>query len=260
VKKRSPRLPNEASVREGSSKIDCVLLCAGRGRRFRPYTDLHPKVLVPIDSEPLLDYHLKNLSKLGFHRVLLVVGYRQRQIRSHVRDGSRFGLEVSYRIQRRLTGTGSALETARNWIKSDSFLVCYGDVWVPFKGWQQLVRHRNPCILASRVSDASELGRLETVRQGTIRRLIDVREKDGRRSPGLVNAGLYMLPASVFEFVDQLALSSRGERELPSAVALYSRMREPVEVEVTPIWFDVGDANRVRLASEAAQRFRIATT
>jgi dTDP-glucose pyrophosphorylase len=142
---------------------------------------------------------------------------------------------------------------ARSWTESSSVLVGYGDVWVPFRAWQRLMRRRGPCLVAARVSDASEFGRL-TLRGRIGRlRLVGVREKDGKHTPGLVVAGLYRLPREIFELVSELERSPRGEIELPPAVVAYSQNREPVEVIVARRWVDVGDVGRLKLASRFAR-------
>jgi UDP-N-acetylglucosamine diphosphorylase / glucose-1-phosphate thymidylyltransferase / UDP-N-acetylgalactosamine diphosphorylase / glucosamine-1-phosphate N-acetyltransferase / galactosamine-1-phosphate N-acetyltransferase len=249
-----PRRASQPRRSQLGANLDCVLLCAGRGTRLRPFTDRYPKVLVPIGSVPLLDLILRRIARLGVRRVLLVVGYRQSQVRRHVGSGSRFGLRVVYRVQRKLNGTGAALKVAGPWVRSQWFLAAYGDVWAPFHVWKRLASQAGPSILAARVSDASQFGRLQVSRARGKPRLIGVFEKDGMHTPGLVNAGLYRLPRGIFPFVNELGASSRGEVEFPAALVRYSVTRNPVEVTTTRFWLDIGSPERLQEAARLERR------
>ena len=57
-----------------------VYLLAGRGSRLGETTEETPKCLIPINREPLLTRSLRQISKLGVKKVILVVGYRSDDI------------------------------------------------------------------------------------------------------------------------------------------------------------------------------------
>ena len=52
-------------------KLKVLLLAAGTGSRLKPYTDIWPKCLMPINKHPLLEYWLLNLKNCGFEEVLV---------------------------------------------------------------------------------------------------------------------------------------------------------------------------------------------
>ena len=49
--------------------MKAVVLCAGPGTRLRPLTYSVPKPMLPIQSEPLLAYHIRHLAAHGFREV-----------------------------------------------------------------------------------------------------------------------------------------------------------------------------------------------
>ncbi|SVC67587.1 uncharacterized protein METZ01_LOCUS320441, partial [marine metagenome] len=60
--------------------VKSVLLAAGLGERLRPFTDVLPKCLMPINGVPLLEYWLASIYKLGMQDVLVNVHYRSADV------------------------------------------------------------------------------------------------------------------------------------------------------------------------------------
>jgi choline kinase len=64
-----------------------LVLAAGAGRRLRPYTDVVPKALVPLDDRlTVLDVTLANFATVGLEHAVIVVGYRSEAIEARVDD------------------------------------------------------------------------------------------------------------------------------------------------------------------------------
>jgi UDP-N-acetylglucosamine diphosphorylase / glucose-1-phosphate thymidylyltransferase / UDP-N-acetylgalactosamine diphosphorylase / glucosamine-1-phosphate N-acetyltransferase / galactosamine-1-phosphate N-acetyltransferase len=234
---------------------DAIVLAAGRGNRLRPLTDSLPKVLVPIGGKPLLAFHLEALRKVGVRRVVIVVGYRSSQVRDFVGDGSPFGLDAQFVLQSEPKGTGDALRVARGAIHSDSIVVCYGDVFLTNETelLRRLLQDSRPKIAAAWVSNGGDLGRLLTADRGGRQVLEGLQEKDGRPTPALVNAGLYLLPRRIFDIADRLPLSPRGEWELTDAVLYFAHHEGEIEVvEVSP-WVDIANHDNLARAESLAR-------
>lgn len=73
-----------------------MILAAGRGERLRPFTDSTPKALCKINGIPLIEYHVTNLAKAGFQRIVINHAWLGGQIRQHLGSGARFGVEICY--------------------------------------------------------------------------------------------------------------------------------------------------------------------
>jgi N-acetyl-alpha-D-muramate 1-phosphate uridylyltransferase len=88
--------------------------------------------LIPVAGRPFIDYQLNLLRRCGMTRVLLCVGHLADEIVDHVRDGSDFGMRVSYSRDDsdRLLGTGGAIIRALPLLEN-SFMVIYGDSYLP---------------------------------------------------------------------------------------------------------------------------------
>lgn len=237
------------------SQTDVIIFCAGRGSRLRPLTDTIPKVLVPVRGVPLLDYHLSFLSEVGVRRVICVTGYRSAQIREHILSSNSFGMSIEFVHQAALRGTGDALLTALPFVTSASVGVLYGDVFFTraIDVWRQVLANSLPKMVCARVEDAGSFGRVVTRGNGDDLTLEAVVEKDGIAAPGLVNAGVYLLPVDIIATLATQLPGRSGEIELPQAVIVHSQMRhQPVRVVKAQGWVDVGTPEGLRRAEVLA--------
>lgn len=73
-----------------------MILAAGRGERLKPLTERLPKALCLVKGKPLIEHHVINLAKAGFERLVINHAYLGSQIRQHLGDGQRFGVEICY--------------------------------------------------------------------------------------------------------------------------------------------------------------------
>jgi NDP-sugar pyrophosphorylase family protein len=240
-----------------------VLLCAGRGARLAPLTDVTPKALVPVGGRPLLDHQLEELRAAGVHDLVVVTGHLGDRIRDHLGDGRALGFEIHYVEQDPPLGTGDAMRRAMPHVRTDPFLLGYTDLYVsPLERlWSRMRRDDRPKIAATWVDNAGRYGRL-TVRSedGTVADLI---EKDGQATPGWANRGFYMLPRAIEPYLARLSPSPRGELEFTEALAAYVRAGGPLGIlsvsRIVSIGDEVGlaEANRAyALEGRSAPRAR----
>src|SRR6266566_3944089 len=113
--------------------LQCVVLAGGQGTRMLPMTEELPKALIPGLGRAFADWQLEHLAAEGIERVTYSVGYRGDMLRSHVGDGSRYGLKVDWVDEGdQLLGTGGALRLALDeGALDDAFFVLYGDSYLP---------------------------------------------------------------------------------------------------------------------------------
>ena len=127
-----------------SGRVVAAILAGGEGSRFRPYTEIVPKPMIPLGPEerPLLEYIVRWLARHGVRDIVLLVGYRWRQIRNYFRDGEPWGTRIHYSIDtREYHGTGGALLNAyrQGLLATNPALVWYGDILAPLNV-EELIR------------------------------------------------------------------------------------------------------------------------
>ena len=110
-----------------------MILAAGRGERLKPLTDSIPKAMCRVNGIPLIEYHVTNLAKAGFARVVINHAHLGGQIRQHLGDGSAFGLELCYAPEP--PGgleTGGGIFNALPLLGKDPFLTVNADIYTDF--------------------------------------------------------------------------------------------------------------------------------
>lgn len=132
----SPKLEDSWTIRRPGIKIQiaAAVLCGGRGERLRPLTDYFQKSMIPLGEKKrrLLEYVVRLLALHGVREITLLAGYRMREISDYFKDGSAFGVRVTYSKDPK-DGCGSlgALSNAlRNGSipECETLVVYYGDM------------------------------------------------------------------------------------------------------------------------------------
>jgi UDP-N-acetylglucosamine diphosphorylase/glucosamine-1-phosphate N-acetyltransferase len=214
--------------------MECVVLAAGEGRRMRPLTANRPKVMLPLANRPILEHLILAARDAGVTEFTLVVGYREREVRNCFGDGERLGVAIRYVPQRHQLGTGDALRACEGLV-SGPFLLLNGDMVIRSGDLRALMGRRPPVIGLSRSSHPEDFG---TVRlEGD--RVVELAEKVAKPASDLINAGAYLLDPGIFELLDSLGQSERGEYEITDA---FSVLIGKGEVTGYPLsfWLDVG--------------------
>mgnify|MGYP000875918089 CR=1 FL=1 len=109
-----------------------MILAAGRGERMRPLTDTLPKPLVPVRGAPLIEHHIRKLAAIGVQRVVINVSYLAELLQATLGDGSRFGCELVYSVEREPLESGGGVATASAYFRSQSILIVSADIYSDF--------------------------------------------------------------------------------------------------------------------------------
>lgn len=232
----------ERSEMEGITKA--VLLAAGRGTRMRELTSDLPKPMLRVRGNPILQHIIEGLKAAGVSDILVVVGWRADVVREFFADGRRLGVNISYTTQIEQDGTGKVVELAREFCGEDAFVLSYGDILVDAVNYGRLVAPApgvEAIISVKRNEDVSKGG---AVFVNDRFEMTDLREKPqpGDPTSPWYNAGIYMFRRSIFEFINRLQPSPRGEYELTDAIRdLALSGRRVQALELTGDWADVRD-------------------
>ncbi len=195
-----------------------VILCAGEGTRLRPLTSLCPKHLLPVAGQPLLGWILQDLAAVGIRQVGLVVGYHAEAIEEHIADGSQWGVTATYLTQPQPLGLADAVNTAREFVGQEPFVVYLGDNVLEGGLSDFLNRFEdeqaNATIVVKEVDDPRQFGVVEMQGPAVVRLV----EKPAQPRSNLAIVGVYAFKPVIFEGIAQIAPSARGEYEITDAI------------------------------------------
>jgi len=91
-----------------------ILLLGGTGTRLYPLTKVVNKHLLPVYNKPLVYYSISILMLLGIKKIILVVNKEHiNDFKSLFKDGSKYGIEIQYVIQKKPLGIVNAIQVSK---------------------------------------------------------------------------------------------------------------------------------------------------
>jgi dTDP-glucose pyrophosphorylase len=210
-----------------------IVMAGGEGRRLKPLTETTPKPLLRVGGKPLLEIMLERLRAAGFRRVVMTLHYKRDMIEDYFADGTRFGLQITYRYEETPLGTAGALRELADEVDRP-FLVVNSDILTKCDFRAMLAfhaRHRAD-ITVGTVPYSVDLP--YGILQVDGERLAAVTEKP--RLDFTINSGIYVISPPA------LAAMPCGVRiDMPELIA--AQMQSGGSVVAFPIreyWLDVG--------------------
>jgi glucose-1-phosphate thymidylyltransferase len=236
-----------------------LILSGGKGTRLRPLTYTGAKQLIPIANKPVLFYAIEDLVEAGIADIGIIIGDTGDQVRAAVGDGSQFGARITYIPQDAPLGIAHAVKISREFIDNDSFVLFLGDNFIR-DGIVDLVEEFrsgsiNSQILLYRVPNPEAFG-VADVRDGRVVRVV---EKPKNPPSDLAIIGIYMFDRHVFDAIERIKPSARGELEITDTIQMLIDRGLVVQPKIiTGWWIDTGkhadllEANRLILETQDA--------
>jgi glucose-1-phosphate thymidylyltransferase len=236
--------------------VKALILAGGRGTRLRPITHTSAKQLVPVANKPILFFAIEAIRDAGIEDIGIIVGDTAAEIRDAVGDGSDFGVKTTYIQQDDPLGLAHAVKIAQDFLRDDRFVMYLGDNFIK-DGIKELVDEfeadsANSQILLARVPNPENFG----VAEITGGRVVGLEEKPKQPKSDYALVGVYMFDATIFEAVNAIRPSARGELEITDAIQHLIETGRDVRSHIIKGWWkdtgkleDMLEANRVALSA-----------
>jgi glucose-1-phosphate thymidylyltransferase len=220
-----------------------LILSGGKGTRLRPLTFTSAKQLIPLANKPVLFRVIESIRDAGIDDIGIVIAPETGdEIRQQVGDGSRWNVKISYVPQDKPAGLAHAVKISQDYIGDERFVMFLGDNCIQ-GGIHRLIAQYaqsdyNSQIVLKKVSDARSYGVAVLDGDGKIKQLI---EKPKVPPSDLALVGIYMFDKNVFEAVNAIKPSARGELEITDAIQwLVTNGRQVFPYIHTGWWVDTG--------------------
>jgi len=226
-----------------------VIVAGGLGTRLRPLTSITNKHLLPVYNKPMIYYPIEMLVGAGIKEILVVTGGNNAgDFLRLIGNGEDFGLSrMHYAYQKGEGGIAEALGLAREFVGSDRVVVVLGDNILQNgirKGVEAFSKQAGGSrIFLKTVDHPWEYGIAE-IAGNKIKRII---EKPADPPSNLAVIGVYMYPPDVFNIVETLEPSARGELEITDVNNAYVERGEMEYEIVEGWWLDAGENHEALL-------------
>jgi len=198
-----------------------IILHGGHGTRLRPLTHTGPKQLLPISNKPMSQYALEDIRDAGITEIAIIIGsVYSEKVKEFYGDGSKFGVRISYIYQDAPKGISHAIRLCKDFIGQDKFVVYLGDN-VLRTGLKEFTKKFlssdvDAMILLCAVNNPSRFG-IADIDGNKITKIV---EKPKNPKSNLAVIGVYFLSPKIFDIIDKLKPSWRGELEITDALQI----------------------------------------
>jgi len=231
-----------------------VILAGGSGSRLLPLTTVVNKHLLPVYNKPMIMYPIQTLVNAGITEVLLVTGGNHSGgFLQLLGNGRKFGLnELHYTYQEGVGGIADALSLARDFANGGKIVVMLGDNIIEKHICKEVelfsaVLHGGAMVVLKGVEHPERFGVAEVDHpDGRILRII---EKPTEARSNFAVTGIYMYDSTVFEYIDSIKPSARGELEITDVNNIYLNFNKLCHTILDGWWTDAGTFESLHRAS-----------
>jgi glucose-1-phosphate thymidylyltransferase len=231
-----------------------IILSGGSGTRLYPSTLAISKQLIPIYDKPMVYYPLSVLMLAGIKDILIISTPQDiSKYENLLKDGSQWGMNISYEVQPSPDGLAQAFLIGENFIERDPTTLILGDnifYGNDLKNILQNASKKDDCatVFAYHVSDPERFGVVDFDESGKV---LSIEEKPKEPKSNYAVTGLYFYDNNVCDYAKEIRPSARGELEITdlNKVYLNNQNLEVVTMSRGYTWLDTGTPKSLMEAS-----------
>lgn len=256
-------------------KVDkAVILAAGRGTRFLPYTKACPKEMLPVVDTPSLQLILQEVVSAGIKDVLIIISPEKQVIQKHFSVDKEFEnflifhgkhqdakllndigkmANVSFAYQQVANGSGNAVLLAEEFLAGEPGVVLNGDdlIYAQTSVVKQLVdvyEKQNKTVIGVQKVEPKAISKYGSIQ---IDQKVDdktffvsrIAEKPPvMEAPSFYAAlGRYIISSDFFSYLKRTPLTAKGELQFTDALNLQAMESGIYAFDFEGIRYDLGD-------------------
>lgn len=185
--------------------IKSLLLAAGRGERLKPFTDIWPKCLMPINGEPLLSIWLNILLDNNINDILVNTSYLNKIVESFLKRNI-YKDKLILSFEERLLGTAGTIRANYNYLKNNTIFLAHADN-LCFANFSKFLRSHlerpSHCLITMmtfKTNDPQSCGIIETDDNNVV---IKFHEKVKSPPSNKANGAVYLIEPDVINWINK---------------------------------------------------------
>lgn len=199
-----------------------LILAGGYGTRISEETDIRPKPMIEIGGKPILWHIMKIYSHYGFHKFIILLGYKGYVIKEYFANYFLHQSDVTINLSTNKvevhnntsepwkvtlldtgieTMTGGRILRAQPFVKDEAFMLTYGDGVsdVNLNKLLQFHRSHGKTVTTTIVQPEGRYGAIDSNAEGRIQRFVE--KPEGDRT--WVNGGFFVCQPKVFDYLNE---------------------------------------------------------
>lgn len=225
-----------------------ILLVGGFGTRLMPLTKNTPKPMLTVAGIPVTEHQLNMAKAAGITRIVLATSYLAELFTPYFGDGSKWGMQIQYAVEKSPLGTGGAIRNAAKLIdSSESIVILNGDVLSSHNLAEQIRQHEahdaDVTLHLTKVDDARAYGSVPTDPNGRVSAFLEKMENPVTNQ---INAGCYVFNPRILQSIPLDTVVSVERETFPALVASGAAVYGYIE---SSYWVDIGTPHALMNAS-----------
>ncbi|WP_457749788.1 sugar phosphate nucleotidyltransferase [Sulfurimonas sp.] len=230
--------------------MKAVVMAGGFGTRIQPLTNSRPKPMLPIINKPMMEHTMMMLKDFGITEFIILLYFKPEIIQDYFKDGSDFGIQISYVVPDKDYGTAGAVKLAQNAIGDENFIIISGDLVTDFNFGELFDFHTKQksklSIGLTCVENPLAFGVVIANEDHVIEKFLE-KPSWGEVFSDTINTGIYIIEPEILDYIPK-------EENFDFAKDLFPKLMENdvdlMAYNLKGYWRDVGNPQSYREVHE----------
>ena len=185
--------------------MKAVIMAGGFGTRIQPLTSSMPKPMIPLFNRPIMLHIVELLKKHDITELVMLLYHQPFYIKNFFRDGTDFGVKITYVTPLQDMGTAGAVKAAEKYL-DEPFMVISGDLLTDFNLKKIIDFHvdnkAKATITLTSVKDPLQFGVVITDKEKRITQFLE-KPGWGEVISDTINTGIYVLEPEILQYIPE---------------------------------------------------------
>lgn len=226
--------------------MKAVVMAGGFGTRIQPLTHSRPKPMLPIMNKPMMEHTMMMLKDLGIKEFIILLYFKPEIIQDYFKDGSDFGIKITYVVPDGDYGTAGAVKLAQEHIGDDNFIIVSGDLVTDFDFKKLIDFHESKksklSIGLTSVENPLQFGVVIANEDDVIEKFLE-KPSWGEVFSDTINTGIYIIEPEILDYIPRRENFDFGKDLFPS---LMQKEIPLMACNLSGYWRDVGNPDSYR--------------
>ncbi len=226
--------------------MKAVVMAGGFGTRIQPLTNSRPKPMLPVMNKPMMEHTMMMLKDLGITEFIILLYFKPEIIQDYFKDGSDFGINISYVVPDDDYGTAGAVKLAQEFIGDENFIIISGDLVTDFNFQELFDFHKKKksklSIGLTSVENPLQFGVVIANEDNVIEKFLE-KPSWGEVFSDTINTGIYIIEPEILDFIPAGENFDFAKDLFPT---LMEQKIELMAYNLQGYWRDVGNPQSYR--------------